>query len=161
MIDYSILSWLIWLPIAGGAALLVMDAMGNKSCRQVALLVSIATFLLSTQLYSHFDSATAVMQFQENIPWIDAFSANYHLGIDGISMPLIILTTFTTVLVVLAGWQVIQHKTAQYLASFLIMEGLMVGVFAALDAVLFYVFWEAMLVPMFLIIGIWGGPALL
>ena len=158
MIDYSILSWLIWLPIAGGAALLVMDAMGNKSCRQVALLVSIATFLLSTQLYSHFDSATAVMQFQENIPWIDAFSANYHLGIDGISMPLIILTTFTTVLVVLAGWQVIQHKTAQYLASFLIMEGLMVGVFAALDAVLFYVFWEAMLVPMFLIIGIWGGP---
>ncbi len=158
MIDYSILSWLIWLPIAGGAALLVMDAMGNKSCRQVALLVSIATFLLSTQLFSHFDSATAVMQFQENIPWIDAFSANYHLGIDGISMPLIILTTFTTVLVVLAGWQVIQHKTAQYLASFLIMEGLMVGVFAALDAVLFYVFWEAMLVPMFLIIGIWGGP---
>ena len=158
MIDYSILSWLIWLPIAGGAALLVMDALGNKSCRQVALLVSIATFLLSTQLFSHFDSATAVMQFQENIPWIDAFSANYHLGIDGISMPLIILTTFTTVLVVLAGWQVIQHKTAQYLASFLIMEGLMVGVFAALDAVLFYVFWEAMLVPMFLIIGIWGGP---
>ena len=158
MIDYSILSWLIWLPIAGGAALLVMDAMGNKSCRQVALLVSIATFLLSTQLFSHFDSATAVMQFQENIPWIDAFSANYHLGIDGISMPLIILTTFTTVLVVLAGWQVIQHKTAQYLASFLIMEGLMVGVFAALDAVLFYVFWEAMLVPMFLILGIWGGP---
>jgi NADH-quinone oxidoreductase subunit M len=158
MIDYSILSWLIWLPIAGGAALLVMDAMGNKSCRQVALLVSIATFLLSTQLFSHFDSATAVMQFQENIPWIDAFSANYHLGIDGISMPLIILTTFTTVLVVLAGWQVIQHKTAQYMASFLIMEGLMVGVFAALDAVLFYVFWEAMLVPMFLIIGIWGGP---
>jgi NADH-quinone oxidoreductase subunit M len=139
MIDYSILSWLIWLPIAGGAALLV-------------------TFLLSTQLFSHFDSATAVMQFQENIPWIDAFSANYHLGIDGISMPLIILTTFTTVLVVLAGWQVIQHKTAQYMASFLIMEGLMVGVFAALDAVLFYVFWEAMLVPMFLIIGIWGGP---
>src|SRR5210317_2469540 len=158
MIDYSILSWLIWLPIAGGAALLVMDAMGNKSCRQVALLVSIATFLLSTQLFSHFDSATAVMQFQENIPWIDAFSANYHLGIDGISMPLIILTTFTTVLVVLAGWQVIQNKTAQYLAAFLIMEGLMVGVFAALDAVLFYVFWEAMLVPMFLIIGIWGGP---
>ncbi len=158
MIDYSILSWLIWLPIAGGAALLVMDAMGNKACRQVALLVSIATFLLSTQLFSHFDSTTAVMQFQENIPWIDAFSANYHLGIDGISMPLIILTTFTTVLVVLAGWQVIQNKTAQYLASFLIMEGLMVGVFAALDAVLFYVFWEAMLVPMFLIIGIWGGP---
>jgi len=158
MIDYPLLSWLIWLPIAGGVVLLAMDAMGNKGCRQVALLVSIATFLLSTQLYMHFDMTTAVMQFQENIPWIEAFSANYHLGIDGISMPLIILTTFTTVPVVLAGWQVIQNKTAQYMAAFLIMEGLMVGVFAALDAVLFYVFWEAMLVPMFLIIGIWGGP---
>jgi NADH-quinone oxidoreductase subunit M len=158
MIDYAILSWLIWLPIAGGAALLVMDAMGNTACRQVALLVSIVTFALSTQLYTHFDLTTAVMQFQENIPWIDAFSANYHLGVDGISMPLIILTTFTTILVVLAGWQVIQKKTAQYMAAFLIMEGLMVGVFAALDAVLFYVFWEAMLVPMFLIIGVWGGP---
>jgi len=158
MIDYSILSWLIWLPIGGGVALLVMDAMGNKACRQVALLISIATFLLSTQLFTHFDSTTAVMQFQQNIPWIDAFSANYHLGIDGISMPLIILTTFTTVLVILAGWQVIQKKVAQYLAAFLIMEGLMIGVFSALDAMLFYVFWEAMLVPMFLIIGIWGGP---
>ena len=158
MIDYPLLSWLIWLPIAGGVALLIMDAMGNTACRQTALIVSIATFLLSTQLYTQFDSATAVMQFQENIPWIEVFSANYHLGIDGISMPLIILTTFTTVLVVLAGWQVIQQKPAQYMAAFLIMEGLMIGVFAALDAVLFYVFWEAMLVPMFLIIGIWGGP---
>jgi len=158
MIDTPLLSLLIWLPIAGGVALLVMDAMGNTACRQTALFVSVATFLLSLGLYTGFDLTTATMQFQENIPWIDAFSANYHLGIDGISMPLIILTTFTTVLVVLAGWQVIQQKTAQYMASFLIMEGLMIGVFAALDAVLFYVFWEAMLVPMFLIIGIWGGP---
>ena len=158
MIDAPLLSLLIWLPIAGGVALLVMDAMGNTACRQTALLVSIVTFLLSIGLYTGFDLTTATMQFQENIPWIDAFNANYHLGVDGISMPLIILTTFTTVLVVLAGWQVIQNKTAQYMAAFLIMEGLMVGVFAALDAVLFYVFWEAMLVPMFLIIGIWGGP---
>ena len=158
MIDYPLLSLLIWVPIAGGAALLAMDAMGNTACRQTALLVSIVTFLLSTGLYTGFDITTATMQFQENIPWIDAFNANYHLGVDGISMPLIILTTFTTVLVVLAGWQVIQNKTAHYMAAFLIMEGLMVGVFAALDAVLFYVFWEAMLVPMFLIIGIWGGP---
>jgi NADH-quinone oxidoreductase subunit M len=158
MIDYPLLSLLIWLPIAGGVALLAMDAMGNTACRQTALLVSIGTFLLSIGLYTGFDVSTATMQFQEKIPWIDAFNANYHLGIDGISMPLIILTTFTTVLVVLAGWQVIQNKTAQYMAAFLIMEGLMVGVFAALDAVLFYVFWEAMLVPMFLIIGIWGGP---
>jgi NADH-quinone oxidoreductase subunit M len=158
MMDMSILSWLIWLPIGGGVALLVMDTLGNTACRQTALGISIVTFALSTLLYTNFDTATAVMQFQENIPWIAAFSANYHLGVDGISMPLIILTTFTTVLVVLAGWQVIQKKTAQYMASFLSMEGLMVGVFAALDAVLFYVFWEAMLVPMFLIIGIWGGP---
>ncbi len=158
MTDFPILSALVWLPIAGGVALLVMDAMGNTACRQSALVISIATFLLSTLLYTHFDTSTAVMQFQENVPWIAAFSANYHLGIDGISMPLIILTTFTTVLVVLAGWQVIQHKTAQYMAAFLIMEGLMNGVFAALDGILFYVFWEAMLVPMFLIIGIWGGP---
>ena len=158
MIDFPILSALVWLPIAGGVALLVMDAMGNTACRQSALVISVATFLLSTLLYTHFDTSTAVMQFQENVPWIAAFSANYHLGVDGISMPLIILTTFTTVLVVLAGWQVIQHKTAQYMAAFLIMEGLMNGVFAALDGILFYVFWEAMLVPMFLIIGIWGGP---
>jgi len=158
MTDIPILSLLVWLPIAGGIALLLMDAMGNTACRQTALVVSIVTFVLSTLLYTHFDNATAVMQFQENVSWIAAFSANYHLGVDGISMPLIILTTFTTVLVVLAGWQVIQHKTAQYMAAFLIMEGLMNGVFAALDAVLFYVFWEAMLVPMFLIIGIWGGP---
>jgi NADH-quinone oxidoreductase subunit M len=158
MIDYPLLSLLIWLPIAGGAALLAMDALGNPGCRIVALLVSLATFILSLSLYTHFDFTTAAMQFQENVPWIDAFSARYHLGVDGISMPLIILTTFTTVLVVLAGWQVIQNKTAQYMAAFLVMEGLMNGVFAALDGVLFYVFWETMLIPMFLIIGVWGGP---
>ena len=141
MIDFPLLSALVWLPILGGVALLVMDAMGNTACRQSALVISIATFLLSTLLYTHFDTATAVMQFQENVPWIAAFSANYHLGVDGISMPLIILTTFTSVLVVLAGWQVIQHKTAQYMAAFLIMEGLMNGVFAALDGILFDVFW--------------------
>jgi NADH-quinone oxidoreductase subunit M len=146
------------LPIAGGIALLAMDAMGNKACRQTAFIVALATFLLSLLLYTNFDLSTAAMQFQEQLPWIAAFEVNYHLGVDGISMPLIILTTFTTVLVVLSGWQVIKSRTAQYMASFLIMEGLMTGVFAALDGVLFYVFWEAMLVPMFLIIGVWGGP---
>ena len=149
---------LIWLPIAGGVALLVMDAMGNKACRQVALIGIYCNLPVKHPAVHPIRHRHRAMQFQENIPWIDAFSARYHLGIDGISMPLIILTTFTTVLVVLAGWQVIQDKTAQYMAAFLIMEGLMIGVFAALDAVLFYVFWEAMLVPMFLIIGIWGGP---
>ena len=158
MIDTPLLSLLVWLPIAGGIALLAMDAMGNRACRQTALVVALATFLLSLLLYTGFDLETAAMQFQEKHSWIAAFDVNYHLGVDGISMPLIILTTFTTVLVVLAGWQVIQNRTAQYMASFLIMEGLMNGVFAALDGVLFYVFWEAMLVPMFLIIGIWGGP---
>ena len=158
MTGYPLLSLLVWLPIAGGAALLLMDALGNRGCRVTALLVSAVTFLLSLSLYTQFDFTTAAMQFQENVPWIDAFRANYHLGVDGISMPLIILTTFTTVLVVLAGWQVIQDKTAQYMAAFLVMEGLMNGVFAALDGVLFYVFWEAMLIPMFLIIGVWGGP---
>jgi NADH-quinone oxidoreductase subunit M len=158
MIDFPLLSVLVWLPVAGGIALLVMDAMGNTAARPTALVVSLVTFVLSLLLYRDFDVTTADMQFQELLPWIAAFKANYHLGVDGISMPLIILTTFTTVLVVLAGWQVIQHRVAQYMAAFLIMEGLMNGVFAALDAVLFYVFWEAMLVPMFLIIGIWGGP---
>ena len=158
MIDFPLLSALIWLPVAGGIVLLVMDALGNTASRQTALIISLATFAISTLLYTHFDVSTAQMQFQELLPWIGAFNANYHLGVDGISMPLIILTTFTTVLVVLAGWQVIKEKTAQYMAAFLIMEGLMNGVFASLDAVLFYVFWEAMLVPMFLIIGIWGGP---
>jgi NADH-quinone oxidoreductase subunit M len=158
MIEYPLLSLLVWLPIAGGAVVLVMDALGNTACRQTALIVSILTFMLSIPLYFGFDTSTASMQFQEIIPWIEAFNANYYLGVDGISMPLIILTTFTTMLVVLAGWQVIKDKTAQYMAAFLIMEGLMNGVFSALDAVLFYVFWEAMLIPMFLIIGVWGGP---
>jgi NADH-quinone oxidoreductase subunit M len=158
MTGYPLLSLLVWLPVIGGVALLVMDALGNRGCRGIALSVSLVTFLLSLSLYTQFDFTTAAMQFQENVPWIDAFKANYHLGVDGISIPLIILTTFTTVLVVLSGWQVIQDRPAQYLAAFLIMEGLMNGVFAALDAVLFYVFWEAMLIPMFLIIGVWGGP---
>ena len=158
MIDFPLLSALIWLPVAGGFALLAMEAMGNTASRQTALVVSIVTFLLSLLLYTNFDMTTASMQFQEQIPWISAINANYHLGVDGISMPLIILTTFTTVLVVIAGWEVIQNKVGQYMAAFLIMEGLMVGVFAALDALLFYVFFEAMLIPMFLVIGMWGGP---
>jgi len=158
MTDIPLLSLLIWLPVAGGVALLAMDAVGNTACRPTAFIIALVTFLLSLLLYTDFDMATAAMQFQEQVPWIAAFDANYHLGVDGISMPLIILTTFTTVLVVLAGWQVIQNRAAQYMATFLIMEGLMNGVFAALDGILFYVFWEAMLVPMFLIIGIWGGP---
>ncbi len=153
--DLPILSTIIWLPIAAGVLVLIG---GDRWARQLALLGALATFLLSLPLYSGFDTGTHLMQFQEQVPWIETWNVNYHLGVDGISMPLILLTTFLTVLVVLAGWEVIRYKRAQYMAAFLVMEGVMIGVFAALDAVLFYVFWEAMLIPMFLIIGIWGGP---
>jgi NADH-quinone oxidoreductase subunit M len=157
--DLPLLSLLIWVPIIGGAWVLFGAGDRNApAARAMALAVSVLTFLLSIPLYTGFDLGTHEMQFVEQLPWIPAFGVNYHLGVDGISMPLILLTTFTTVLVVIAGWKVIQQRVSQYMAAFLIMEGLMNGVFAALDAVLFYVFWEAMLIPMFLIIGIWGGP---
>ncbi|WP_456413102.1 NADH-quinone oxidoreductase subunit M [Thiolapillus sp.] len=156
--DWPILSAVIWLPVLGGLLVAFSGDKAPNVSRWLALVVSVLTFLLSLLLYTGFDMNTAAMQFQENIPWIESFQVNYHLGVDGISMPLIILTTFITILVVIAGWQVIQYKPSQYMAAFLIMEGVMVGVFSALDAMLFYVFWEAMLIPMFLIIGIWGGP---
>ncbi|MDZ7753756.1 MAG: NADH-quinone oxidoreductase subunit M [Gammaproteobacteria bacterium] len=153
-----LLSLLVWLPILGGAWILVAGEKNAVGARVIALLVSLATLLLSIPLYTGFDTTTPAMQFVEKLPWIEAFSINYHLGVDGFSMPLILLTAFTTVLVVISAWEVIQYKIGQYMAAFLIMEGLMIGVFAAMDAMLFYVFWEAMLIPMFLIIGIWGGP---
>src|SRR5690606_27175582 len=115
-------------------------------------------FGLSIPLWTGFDTGTAALQFVEQLPWIPAFHATYYLGVDGISMPLILLTTFITIPVVIAAWTVIETRPAQYYAAFLIMEGLMIGVFAAADALLFYFFWEAMLIPMFLIIGVWGGP---
>jgi NADH-quinone oxidoreductase subunit M len=157
-LDWSILSVLIWLPIAGGVALLALGDRGIVFGRWLALAVSVLTFALSIPLYSYFDNASAAMQFVERIEWINSLNAFYALGVDGITMPLIILTTFITPLVVIAGWATIEKKPAQYFASFLILEGLMIGVFAALDALLFYVFWEAMLIPMFIIIGVWGGP---
>ena len=151
------LSLTIWLPIFGGMAVLFAANRGDDAVRRLSLVVAIASFLVSLPLYFGFDVTTPTMQFAEKAAWITRFNIEYHLGVDGISMPLILLTTFTTVLVVLAGWEVIQKKVAQYMAAFLIMEGMMNGVFAALDAILFYVFWEGMLIPMFLIIGIWGG----
>ena len=156
--DWPILSIIIWLPIIGGLLVLASGDRAPNISRWLALSVSIATFLLSLPLWAGFDSTTASMQFVEKAAWIPAYDINYYLGIDGISMPLIILTTFITVLVIIAGWEVIQYKPSLYMAAFLVMEGVMVGVFAALDSMLFYVFWEAMLLPMFLIIGIWGGP---
>ena len=158
MSDLPLLSILIWWPIVGGVAVLALGSNQRAGMgKLVALIVSVLTFALSVLLYVDFDLTTAQMQFVEQVPWITGFNANYYLGLDGISLPLILLTTFLTPLVVLAGWEVIKLRPAQYFASFLILEGLMIGVFAALDGLLFYVFWEAMLVPMFLIIGVWGG----
>ena len=128
------------------------------AARAVALTVTLITFSLSTPLYMWFELDGHQMQFTEQAQWIPAFGISYHLGVDGFSMPLILLTTFTTVLVVIAGWEVIQDKVPQYMAAFLIQEGCMIGAFASLDAIAFYVFWEAQLIPMFLIIGVWGGP---
>jgi len=157
-LEWPILSVLIWLPIAGGVAMLALGDRGISLGRWVGLLTTIATFAISTLLYTNFDVSTAQMQFVEDHAWIPMFSSRYALGVDGISMPLILLTTFITPLVVIAGWTVIEKKPGQYFASFLILEGLMIGVFAAMDALLFYVLWEAMLIPMFIIIGVWGGP---
>lgn len=156
--ELPLLSFVIWFPILGGIAVLFVGDDSPARAKTLALTVAILTFLISLPLFGLFDPSTAAMQFQEFLPWIPALSVNYHVGVDGFSMPLILLTAFMTVLVVIAGWEVIQYRISQYMAAFLIMEGLMIGVFAALDAILFYVFFEAMLIPMFLIIGIWGGP---
>ena len=156
--DLPLLSIVIWLPILGGLLTMAVGDERSELARRVALAASILTFVFSVPLYTAFDTGTAAMQFVERAPWIETFNIYYHLGIDGISMPLILLTTFVTVLVVIAGWDVIRVRPSQYFAAFLIMEGVMNGVFAALDAMLFYVFWEAMLIPMFIIIGVWGGP---
>ena len=159
----NLLSILIWLPVVGGFALLAIGDDGDSqssraaAMRTAALVVSVLTFALSIPLYAGFDTTTASMQFVERVPWIETLGVYYYLGVDGISAPLILLTTFITPLVVIAGWNTIKIRPAQYFAAFLILEGLMVGVFSALDGILFYVFWEAMLVPMFLIIGVWGG----
>lgn len=155
---WPLLSILIWFPIVGGFALLALGEKNVDRVRWAALAIALITFLLSIPLYTGFDHSTANMQFEELRPWISAFNINYHLGVDGISMPLIILTAFTTIFVVIAAWEVIQYRVAQYMAAFLILNGIMIGAFAALDAVLFYLLFEAMLVPMFIVIGVWGGP---
>jgi len=155
---HGILSILVWLPIAAGLLLLLLGDRRIGMARWVALAASLVTLLLSLQLLADFENGTAAFQFIEKLPWIPRFAAFYHLGIDGISLPLVALTTFMTVPVIIAAWNVIEQRPAQYFAAFLIMEGLMIGVFCALDSLLFYFFWEAMLIPMFLIIGIWGGP---
>jgi len=157
MLGGHLLSLVIWLPIAGGMIVLGLNDR-VAAARWLSLVVSGLTLIASVPLYSAFKTGTAAMQFVERSPWISTIHSDYYIGVDGISMPLILLTAFCTVLVVIAGWTNVQKRVAQYFASFLIMEGLMIGVFAALDGALFYMFWEAMLIPMFIIIGVWGGP---
>lgn len=153
-----LLSLLIWLPMVGAAlALAVGNDQNPNRARWVALITAIVGLLLCVPLYWNFDINTSTMQFQEHAPWIKAYGINYALGVDGISLPLILLTTFTTLLVVMAAWHTITKSVAQYMAAFLVMQGMMVGTFAALDSILFYAFWEGMLIPMYLSIGIWGS----
>jgi NADH-quinone oxidoreductase subunit M len=155
---WPLLSLLIWLPIAGGALVSLAGGTDANRARWLALAVSILVFVISIPLFTGYDASIWKMQFEETHAWIGAINANYHLGADGISIALILLTTFTTVLVILGAWDSVHDKVNQYLAAFLVLEGLMIGVFCALDALLFYVFFEGMLIPMFIIIGIWGGP---
>ncbi len=156
--NWPLLSLLVWLPMLSGVLVLLFSGRSSQMARWLSLIASLAIFLLSLPLAFDFDVAQSAMQFVERYPWVPSFHVEYFLGVDGISMPLVLLTTFTTVLVVLAGWDVIEEKTAQYMAAFLIMEGMMIGTFAALDAIQFYFFFEGMLIPMYLVIGIWGGP---
>ncbi|WP_226832664.1 NADH-quinone oxidoreductase subunit M [Acidithiobacillus sulfurivorans] len=154
----SLLSYSIWIPIVGGLLVLAVGDRRAALARWLALIVSLLAFAVTIPLYTGFDTHTATMQFSERVSWIPSLNIYYHLGVDGISLWFILLTSFLTVLVVISSWRNVQTRVAQFMAAFLIMEGMMIGVFCALDAILFYVFWEAMLIPMFLIIGVWGGP---
>jgi NADH-quinone oxidoreductase subunit M len=156
---FPFLSCAIWLPIAAGILVLVV---GEKSrgatAKWIALVGAVLGFLVTLPLYRDFQLDTSAMQFTELVPWISSLNINYHLGVDGISVWFVLLNSFMTILVVIAAWVVVEKKVAQYLAAFLIMSGLINGSFVALDAILFYVFFEATLIPMYLIIGVWGGP---
>ncbi len=154
----GLLSWAIWLPILTGVALLAFGRDRDVPVRWIALLAALASFAVTLPLIAGFDNGTAAMQFVERFDWIERFNVHYHLGIDGLSLWFVPLTAFITVIVVISAWQVITDRVNQYMGAFLILSGLMVGVFAALDGLLFYVFFEATLIPMYLIIGVWGGP---
>jgi NADH-quinone oxidoreductase subunit M len=155
----GLLSLSIWLPIIAGGLLLAFgsDQRAN-GVRWFALLAAVVSFAVTLPLITGFDTTTAAMQFVENHGWIERFNVRYHLGVDGLSIWFVLLTAFITVIVVIAGWEVITERVHQYMGAFLILSGLMVGVFAALDGLLFYVFFEATLIPMYIIIGVWGGP---
>ena len=155
----GVLSLAIWLPILAGIVLLAVGRDEHATAvRWTALLASLVSFVVTLPLVTAFDKGTAAMQFQEKLPWIERFNVNYHLGIDGLSVWFVLLTAFITVIVVISAWQVITERVNQYMGAFLILSGLLVGVFCAIDGLLFYVFFEATLIPMYLIIGVWGGP---
>jgi len=155
----GLLSLAIWMPIAFGVLLLALGRDEQaRMVRWVALIGALASFLVTLPLYSGFKLGTAAMQFVEKMPWMERFNVHYHVGLDGISLWFVLLTAFINVIVVIAGWEVITRRVNQYMGAFLILSGLMIGVFSALDGILFYVFFEATLIPMYLIIGIWGGP---
>ncbi len=157
---FPYLSGAIWIPILFGVvrAGLRQATATPASCAVSRWSARCSGLLVTLPLFTRFDRASAAMQFVERCRWIDRFTVNYHLGVDGLSVWFVLLTAFITVIVVVAGWEVIQERVAQYMASFLILSGLMIGVFAALDGLLFYVFFEATLIPMYIIIGVWGGP---
>jgi NADH-quinone oxidoreductase subunit M len=155
----GLLSVAIWLPIAFGTILLAVGRDENPgAARWIALVGALFSFLVTLPLITGFHLDTAALQFQENLVWIERFNVHYFLGVDDISVWFVLLTAFITVIVVIAGWEVITDRAHQYLGAFLILSGLMVGVFAAADGMLFYVFFEATLIPMYIIIGVWGGP---
>ena len=155
----GLLSLAIWLPILSGVVLLALGRDEHAAtARWVALAAAIASFVVTLPLIGNFDATTAAMQFQEKHAWIERLNVHYHLGVDGLSVWFVPLTAFITIIVVIAAWKVITERVNQYMAAFLVLSGLMVGVFSALDGLLFYVFFEATLIPMYLIIGVWGGP---
>jgi NADH-quinone oxidoreductase subunit M len=155
----GLLSLAIWTPILFGVVLLAFGRDDQAHMvRWIALIGSLVSLLVTVPLYLQFDAATAAMQFVEMAPWIERFHVNYQLGIDGISIWFVLLTAFINLIVVIAGWEVITSRVNQYMGAFLILSGLMIGVFCALDGLLFFVFFEATLIPMYLIIGVWGGP---
>ena len=155
----GLLSIAIWLPVAFGALLLALGRDENAgTVRAIALVGAIASFLVTLPLVNTFQLGSSAMQFVEKLNWIERFNMHYHLGVDGLSVWFVPLTAFITVIVVVAAWEVVQERVAQYMGAFLILSGLMVGVFSALDGLLFYVFFEATLIPMYIIIGVWGGP---
>jgi NADH-quinone oxidoreductase subunit M len=155
----GLLSLAIWIPIVFGVLLLAIGRDEQAgAARWIALIGALLGFLVTIPLITGFDASTAAMQFTEKAAWIDRFNVNYHLGVDGISVWFVLLTAFITIIVVISAWEVITERVHQYMGAFLILSGLMVGVFSALDGLLFYVFFEATLIPMYIIIGVWGGP---